>query len=103
MRGYQLTPTAQADLTSIRDYYLDEAGHRIARQMLSEFVEAFRFLARTPGVGHKRQDLAESRPILFWPVRDYLILYKAGAGRLQIVTIVRGSQNIPALVRRRGL
>ena len=48
MRGYILTPTAQEDLTDIRDYYLAEAGRRVARQMLVEFVEAFRFLARTP-------------------------------------------------------
>jgi plasmid stabilization system protein ParE len=33
MSGYILTPTAQEDLTAIRDYYLDEAGYRIARQM----------------------------------------------------------------------
>jgi plasmid stabilization system protein ParE len=30
MNGYILTPTAQADLAHIRDYYLEEAGSRIA-------------------------------------------------------------------------
>ena len=49
MSGYILTPVAQEDLVDIRDYYLDEAGYRVARQMLVEFVEAFRFLALTPG------------------------------------------------------
>jgi len=75
MSGYVLTPTAQQDLLQIRDYYWEQAGHRIARQILTEFVEAFQFLGRTPGAGHKREDLAEARPILFWPMRDYLILY----------------------------
>ena len=103
MSGYILTPTAQEDLANIKDYYLEEAGHRIARQMLVELVEAFRFVARTPGAGHKREDLAEARPILFWPMRDYLILYKPGSDPLQIVTIVRGSQDIPKLIGRRGL
>ena len=103
MSGYLLTPTAQEDLANFRDYYLEEAGHRIARQMLVELVEAFRFVARTPGAGHKREDLAEARPILFWPMRDYLILYKPGSDPLQIVTIVRGSQDIPKLIGRRGL
>jgi plasmid stabilization system protein ParE len=74
MSRYILTPAAQEDLIHIRDYYLHEAGARIARQMLSELVEAFRFLSKTPGAGHKRPDLAEDRPILFWPMRDYLIL-----------------------------
>ena len=103
MSGYLLTPTAQEDLANIRDYYLEEAGHRIARQMLVELVEAFRFVARTHGAVHKREDLAEARPILFWPMRDYLILYKPGSDPLQIVTIVRGSQDIPKLIGRRGL
>jgi plasmid stabilization system protein ParE len=66
MSGYVLTPTAQQELVQIRDYYLEKAGHRIARQMLGEFVEGFRFLSRTRGAGHKREDLAEGRPILFW-------------------------------------
>ena len=65
MSGYILTPTAQDDLTNIRDYYLEEAGYRITRQMLVEFVQAFRFLAHTPRAGHKREDPAEDRPILF--------------------------------------
>ncbi len=69
MSAYRLTPVAQEDLADIRDYYWEEAGHRVARQMLVEFVEAFRFLARTPGAGHKREDLAEDRPILFWSTR----------------------------------
>lgn len=63
-------PAAKDDLAGIRDYYLEAAGQRIARQMVVDFVEAFRFLARTPGAGHTRQDLAGDRPILFWPMRD---------------------------------
>ena len=76
MSRYVLTPVAKADLVGIRDYYVEEAGYRVARQMVAEFVEAFRFLARTSGAGHKREDLAEDRPILFWTMRDFLILYR---------------------------
>ena len=103
MRGYFLTPTAQKDLAHIRDYYLVIAGHRIARQMLMEFREAFRLLGRAPGAGHKREDLAKDRPILFWPMRDYLILYTPGAKPLQIVMIARGSQDIPGIIGGRRL
>jgi plasmid stabilization system protein ParE len=71
--------------------------------MLSEFVETFHCLCRTPGAGHKREDLAEDRPILFWPMRDYLVLYKPGTDPLQIVTIVRASRDIPRIIGRRGL
>jgi toxin ParE1/3/4 len=100
---YILVPTAQEDLADIRDYYLEEAGYRVARQMLVGFVEAFRFLARTPGAGHKREDLAEDRPILFWPMRDYMILYKPGTNPMEIIAIVRGSQDLPGIIDRRRL
>ena len=103
MSGYILTATAQEDLAAIRDYYLEEAGSRVARQMLVEFVEAFRLLGRTPGVGHKREDLAEDRPILFWPMRDFFISYKRDTSPIQIVTIAHGARDMPILINKRNL
>jgi len=103
MSRYRLSRTAQEDLVEIRDYYLAEAGYRVSRQMMVEFVEAFRFLTRSPGAGHVREDLAEDRPVLFWLLRDYLILYRAKAKPLEILAIVRGSRDVPALIARRGL
>ncbi len=103
MSGYRLSPTAQSDLAAIRDYYLEKAGDRIARQILVEFVDAFRLIARTPGIGHMRADLAEDRPVLFWPVRDYLIIYRTGTKAVEIVTIVRGSRDVAKIVKHRGL
>jgi plasmid stabilization system protein ParE len=85
------------------DHYLEEAGYRVSRQMIVEFVEAFRFLARTPGAGHVRQDLAEERPILFWPLRGFLILYKPETNPLEILSILRGSRDVAALIVRRNL
>lgn len=103
MSQYVLMPAAQEDLVAIRDYYLEQAGYRVARQMLVEFVETLRFLARTPGAGHVREDLAEDRPILFWPMRDYLILYKPNTDPLEILSIFRGSRDVPALIGKRKL
>ncbi len=103
MSRYILMPAAQEDLAGIRDYYLEEAGSRVARRMIAEFAEAFRFLARTPGAGHVRSDLAEDRPILFWPMRDYLILYKPETSPLEVLSVFRGSRDVPALIGRRKL
>ncbi len=103
MSKYILMPAAKNDLAGIRDYYLEKAGIRVARQMVVEFEEAFRFLARTPGAGHTRQDLAEERPILFWPMRDYLILYKPGSHPLEILAILHGSRDLPVWIGRRNL
>ena len=49
MSRYVLMPAAREDLADIRDYYVQEAGYRIARRLVVEFVQSFRFLARTPG------------------------------------------------------
>jgi hypothetical protein len=67
---------AQEYSADIRDNYLDEAGNRVARRMLVAFVEPFQFLTRTPGAGHLREHRAKDRPILFWPMRNYLDLFK---------------------------
>ena len=75
----------------------------MARRILGEFVAAFRFLSRNPGAGHRRADLCGDRPVLFWPIRDYLILYRPGSEPLQILTIVRGSRDIPAIIDARNL
>lgn len=96
-------PAAKEDLTDIRNYYLEEAGYRVATQMIVEFVESFRFLARTPGAGHIRPDLAEERPILFWPMRDYLILHKPATNPLEILSIIHGGRDVPSLIGRRKL
>jgi plasmid stabilization system protein ParE len=101
MSGYILAPTAREDLVAIRDYYLNEAGSRIARQMVVEFVEAFRAIARNPGIGHKREDLAEDRPVLVFTMRDYLIVYRTAVKPVEIVMIARGSQDLAKIVKRR--
>src|SRR5262245_10289005 len=98
MSRYRLTPSAQEDLVSIRDYYLEEAGARVARQILVELVETFRFLSRTPGAGHKRDDLAGDRPVLFWPLRDFLVIYQREQSPLRIVAVIRGTRDIPKLI-----
>jgi plasmid stabilization system protein ParE len=103
MTGYILAPTAQEDLVAIRDYYLREASYRVARHMVVEFVEAFRAIARNPGIGHKREDLAENRPVLFWGMKDYLIIYRAGTKPVEIMTIARGSRDVARIIEQRDL
>jgi len=101
--SYILSVPAQEDLRRVLDHYFEQAGQRVSRKILSELVGAFRALARNPGIGHKRRDLAENRPLLFCSVRDYLILYRAFGGSVEIVMIVHGSRDVAALIQRREL
>ena len=102
MSRYVLAPAAQEDLVAIRDYYLEEAGYRVARQMLAEFTKAFQTIAQTPGIGHQREDLAGDRAVLFWPMRDYLIIYRVATKPVEIITIVRGSRDVAIILKRRN-
>jgi hypothetical protein len=36
--------------------------------------------------------------LLFWPVRDYLIVYRPERKPIEIVTVVRGSRDVRALL-----
>jgi plasmid stabilization system protein ParE len=100
--GYVLAPNAQEDLVAIRDYYVAAGGYKLARRMLLEFVDAFRTIARHPAIGHKREDLVEDRPVLFWPVRDYLVVYRTNTQPVEIVTIAHGRRDVAGIVKRRS-
>ena len=101
--SYVLSHFAQEDLVSIHDYYLEHSGKRVARRMLSEFIDAFRLLVRSPHIGHRRHDILEDRPVLVWGIRDYLVIYRADSSPLQILMIVRGSRDVPLLLLRRKI
>lgn len=68
------SPAAQRDIEKIRDYYFDDAGVQVARHVLGQINKAFRFLAVSPGAGHRREDLTDAG-VRFWPVMPYLIAY----------------------------
>ena len=63
-------------------------------------VRCLEAIARTPGIGHKREDLTPY-PVLFWTVGAYLIIYRAERRPVEIVAVTQGSRNIPAFLRRR--
>ena len=85
----------------------DEIGEYIAADNIdaadrwtAKLFDAFEALARTPGMGHKREDLTDYA-VLFWPVGSYLIVYRAGQQPIEIVAVTPGSRDIPAFLRRR--
>jgi plasmid stabilization system protein ParE len=67
---------------------------------LEPIFDTFEALGRTPGMGHRREDLTPF-PVLFWPVGAYLIIYRAVGHPIEIVAVTQGSRDIPAFLRRR--
>ena len=102
MSGFVFHPDAVADLNEIWEYIAaDNPG--AADRVLEEIREAIRSLVPFPQQGHRRSDLS-SRPLRFYPVRDYLIAYAPDEKPLVVLAILHGRRNprvIAALLRER--
>jgi plasmid stabilization system protein ParE len=95
---YVLTPDAQA--------HIDEIGADIAQdsvdaalKLYDGFEEAFGLLAERPGLGHSRQDLTD-RPLRFWSVYSYLVVYDPESRPLTIVAVLHGARDVEKLLKR---
>ena len=56
-------------------YLAQEGGAGLADRIEAELFEAFEQLARTPGIGHRSEDLT-GHPFFFFAVYQYLIVYR---------------------------
>ncbi len=99
MSGYVLGRDAEQDLNDTWDYIAEDSVDAADRLTASLF-DAFEALARNPGMGHKREDLTNF-PLLFWPVGNYLVIYRGEKSPIQIVAVVHGKRDIPTFLRRR--
>jgi plasmid stabilization system protein ParE len=99
MTRYILGPDALQDLNDIWDYIAAD-NLDAANRFTDTLFAAFERLAEMPGLGHTRADLTD-RPLRFWPVGAYLVIYRAERMPIEIVAITRGARDIPRLLRRR--
>lgn len=100
MNRYVLGPEAEFDLDEIWEYIAAD-NIEAADRWIGKLFHAFEALGRSPGMGHKRKDLT-SYAVLFWPVGDYLIIYRADRQPIEIVAVTQGSRDIPSFLRRRA-
>ncbi len=92
MSRYRLSPEARADLDEIADTIAmdsPEAALRVAQALRA----AARNLAQTPGLGHRRLDLAPE-PLRFWQVYSYLIIYRPDHKPLEIVRVLHAARDV---------
>jgi plasmid stabilization system protein ParE len=99
MTPYILAPEALQDLQELWDYIATE-NLDAADRMIDTLFAAFERLAVMPGLGHRRKDLTD-RPLRFWTVDTYLVIYRAERTPIEIVAVTHGGRDIPRLLRRR--
>jgi plasmid stabilization system protein ParE len=90
MKRFILTPSAERDVSEIWDYISvdnTEAADRVLAALESAMVK----VAKNPGVGHWREELADKRH-RFLLVYSYLIVYRYEAKPLQIVRVLHAAR-----------
>jgi len=97
MADHFFSPEARLDLLEIWEHIAADdldAADRVER----EIQQTVSMLVRTPGLGHLRRDLT-SKPVRFWPIYSYLIIYDPETRPLEVVRILSGYRDIAALLK----
>jgi toxin ParE1/3/4 len=97
MKRFVLTRPAERDLEQIKIFLVRKAGPVIARRVLKDIRSALEFLCNEPGAGHVREDLT-SRPLKFWPVYSYLIVYDPVTKPVQITRVLHGMRDVEEIL-----
>jgi|SRR5258708_6047765 plasmid stabilization system protein ParE len=99
MSGYVLSADADLDLDGIWEYIARD-NIDAADRWIEKLFNVFDSLSRTPGIGHKREDLT-AYPVLFFPVGAYVVIYRAIGQAVEIVAVTQGSRDVPSFLRGR--
>jgi antitoxin ParD1/3/4/toxin ParE1/3/4 len=87
VRSYEVSPEASGDLLEIWKWIAKESVE-LADRVETELCDLFDALARMPNMGHSRKDLT-GRPVLFFPLYSYLIVYQPDTEPIRIMAVLR--------------
>ena len=94
---YRLTPNAQENVDAICAFIADDSIDAALRVLIS-LEQAFEQLAETPEVGHSREDLT-NRPVKFWSVFSYLIVYDPTSVPVTIIAVLHGARDVENILK----
>ena len=97
MKHYYVSELAERELVEIWDYIAAE-NKTAADKLMERFFDAFEKLGEMPEMGHRREDLT-SRPVRFWSIDRYMVIYKPEPLPIEIVRVVSGWRDLPALLQ----
>jgi toxin ParE1/3/4 len=64
---------------------------------MKEIRSALEVVGKGPGAGHVREDPA-GRPVKFWPVYSYLIVYNPAIKPVQVIRVLHGKRDIEEIL-----
>ncbi|HEV1285165.1 MAG TPA: type II toxin-antitoxin system RelE/ParE family toxin [Bryobacteraceae bacterium] len=92
---------AKQDLFAIWEFIARDSVDA-ADRVETEFYEMFASLARMPEQGYRRTDLSK-RPVRFFPLYSYIIVYQPEANPVRIMAVLHGNRNLKRLLKERSL
>jgi toxin ParE1/3/4 len=96
MKPFKLSLEACRDVQQIWAYIAADSI-KAARRVRLQILNACRKIAENPGIGHSREDLTD-KPVRFWPVGSYLIIYNPARRPIEIIRVVHGARDVPSLL-----
>jgi toxin ParE1/3/4 len=97
---YILAPRALEHLLNIWHYVAAQSNTVTADRVESNILNRMDFLAGSPGVGHRREDLTGEN-VKFFRVYSYLIVYSPDTKPLEIISIIHGGRDVVQALRDR--
>ena len=97
MADHFYSPEARLDLLEIWEHIASD-NVDAADRVEQEVRKAVTMLANNPGLGHLRSDLT-SKPVRFWAVYSYLVIYDPDARPLEVVRILSGYRDVAVLLK----
>ena len=94
---YRLTPNAQENINEICAFIAEDSVDAALR-VPDALDHAFEELAAMPGMGHTREDLT-ARPVKFWRVYSYLVVYDPGSSPLTVIAVLHGARDIEQILK----
>ena len=102
MSGFVLHPAAFRDINEIWEFIAAD-NLDAADRVLDELLESIKKLVDFPEMGFRREELT-SKPLRFFPVRDFLISYAPEEKPLLVVVVLHTRRNprvLAAVLRQR--
>ena len=97
MKPFILTPRAEQDVNDIWEYIADD-NIEAADRVLAALGKTMHRLAKDPGIGHMREELADRRH-RFFLVYSYLIVYRFETRPLQVIRVLHAARDLQSILR----
>ena len=99
MNRFRLAELAQSDLHQIWEYIgVEKDNPKAADRLMEKFFRQMSLLGAQPRIGQSRDEW--SPDLRIFPVGNYVILYYPGDDDIEVIGVVYGRRDLPALFQR---